>query len=55
MSGAPHEVKLDLAAQGLSNENVQELVGTASKAQKGNAPLKVSLQPFGVYLAEVTK
>jgi alpha-glucosidase len=55
MSGAAHEVKLDLAAQGLSNENVQELMSTASKAQKGNAPLKVSLHPFGVYIAEVTK
>ena len=55
MSATAQESKLDLAVQGLSNETVRELVSTASKAQKGNAPLKVSLQPFGVYMAEVTK
>jgi alpha-glucosidase len=55
MSGAAQESNLDLAAQGLSNEHVRDLVTTASKAQRGKAPLKVSLQPFGVYMGEGTK
>ena len=53
MSGAAQQSSLDLAAQGLSSEKVTELVGTASHAQKGKAALKVSLDPFGVYMAEV--
>ena len=55
MSGAAHESILDLAAHGLSNEKVREVLSTASSAQKGKAPLKVSLQPFGVYMAEVSR
>ena len=55
MSGAAHESILDLAAHGLSNEKVREVLSTASSAQKGKAPLKVLLQPFGVYMAEVSR
>jgi alpha-glucosidase len=55
MSGAAQESNLDLAAQGLSNEKVHDLVTTASTAEKGKASLKVSLQPFGVYMGEATK
>jgi len=55
MSGAAHESTLDLAAQGLSNEKVREVVSTASHAQAGKSSLKVSMEPFGVYMAEVSK
>ena len=55
MSGAAQESTLDLAAQGLANEKVHDLLSTASSTQKGKAPLKVSLQPFGVYMAEVSQ
>ncbi len=54
-SGAAQESNVDLAAQGLSNDKVRELVSTASHAQKGKTPLKITLEPFGVYMAEVTK
>lgn len=55
MSGVAQEANLDLAGQGLSNDQVSDLVTTASKSQKTQAPLKVTLDPFGVYMAEVTK
>ena len=55
MSGAAHESTVDLAAQGFSNDKVHEVVSTAGKAQLGKGPLKVSLEPFGVYMAEVSK
>ena len=55
MSGAAHESTVDLGAQGLSNDKVHEVVSTAGKAQSGKGPLKVSLEPFGVYMAEVSK
>ena len=55
MSGAAQESIVDLGAQGFSNEKVREVVSTASHAQKSKAPLKVSLEPFGVYMAEVSK
>jgi hypothetical protein len=46
---------VDLATQGLSNESAHDVVTAGSTAQKGKSPLKVSLQPFGVYMGEVTK
>jgi alpha-glucosidase len=55
MSGTTQESKLDLAAQGMSNASVRDVVSAQSSAQKSAEALRVSLQPFGVYMAEVGK
>jgi alpha-glucosidase len=55
MSGEAQESNVDLAAQGLSNEKVRDLVNTASHAKRGKAALKVTLDPFGVYVGAVSK
>jgi alpha-glucosidase len=55
MSGEAQESIVDLAAQGLSNEKVRDLVNTASHAKRGKAALKVTLKPFGVYVGGVSK
>ena len=55
MSGNAQQTTIDLSARGLSNDQVRDGVMTGSKAAKSKTALKVSLEPFGVYIGEVGK
>jgi alpha-glucosidase len=55
MSAVAQEPSFDLAGQGLSNSKVHELLSTEDHALKGKSPLHLHLEPFGVYMAEVSQ
>ena len=53
MSSAAQKASFRLAAQGFPSPKVQELLSTAASATTGLSG--ISLEPFGVYIAEISK
>ena len=54
MSAEPQKVSLDLSAQGLKS-TAKTLLTTQNNLQAGGTLAGISLEPFGVYIGEVTK
>jgi alpha-glucosidase len=52
MSASPKKAKFDLAGQGFASASLTSLVSTPKSAAKGG---EVSLEPFGVFIGEVTR
>ena len=52
MSASPRQVKFDLSSQGFASARFKRLVATPQATATGQA---VSLPPFGVYVADVSK
>jgi glycosidase len=52
MSASPQKATFKLADQGLSLTSLKTLVATPQSSAKGS---EVTLEPFGVFIAEVTK
>jgi len=52
MSASPHKATFDLSGEGFASASLKTLVATPQSSAKGN---EVSLEPFGVFIAEVEK
>jgi hypothetical protein len=52
MSDFPRTAKFNLADKGFPSASLKSLVATAHSSAKGT---KVTLEPFGVFIAEVAK
>jgi len=52
MSSSPQKVTFNLADQGFSAGSLKSLIATPQSSAKDG---QVSLEPFGVFIAEVTK
>ncbi len=52
MSASPQEATFNLADKGFASASLKSLIATPQTSAKGN---EVSLEPFGVFIAEVTK
>jgi alpha-glucosidase len=55
MSNTAREPVFDLSAQGFPNTTIKSLLGSGTATKDGKSPLRVKLEPFGVYIAEVGK
>jgi alpha-glucosidase len=52
MSASPKKAKFDLGDKGFASASLKSLVSTPKSTAKGS---EVSLEPFGVFIGEVTK
>jgi hypothetical protein len=52
MSASPQKPSFNLADKGFASANLKTLVATPHSSAKGS---EVTLEPFGVFIAEVTK
>jgi alpha-glucosidase len=55
MSGSTQEIHLDLAAQGFPSPRPKTLLTTLSSSPKPGALRKLTLDPFSVYIGQITK
>jgi alpha-glucosidase len=56
MSASPQKATFNLADKGFASANVKSLVATPQSSSKGSPNgTEVTLEPFGVFIAEVTK
>jgi len=55
MAGSAQEPVFDLSAQGFANAKVKHLLSSGTATKDGKSPLRLKLEPFGVYIAEVGK
>ena len=55
MSGEEQKVSFDLSGQGVASPKTKVLLTTASQPPKDGALKELSLEPFGVYMAEILK
>jgi alpha-glucosidase len=55
MANTAQEPVFDLSAQGFANAKVSSLLSTGSSTNDAKSPLRLKLEPFGVYIAEVSK
>jgi alpha-glucosidase len=55
MSSQPQQVSFDLAAQGFAGQTAHTLFSTAGVKSKAGSLSQLSLQPFAVYIGEVSK
>jgi alpha-glucosidase len=55
MSGDPQKVSFDLSPQGFSSDKAKTLLTTLGEAPKNGSVKQLSLDPFGVYIAAVSK
>jgi alpha-glucosidase len=55
MANTVQEPVFDLSAQGFANAKVKRLLSSGTTTQDGKSPLRLKLEPFGVYIAEVGK
>jgi hypothetical protein len=51
MSSSPQKATFNLADKGFASANLKSLVATPQSSSKGT---EVTLEPFGVFIAEVT-
>jgi hypothetical protein len=51
MSASPQKAKFNLADKGFGSANLKSLVATPNSSAKGT---EVTLEPFGVFIAEVS-
>jgi alpha-glucosidase len=54
MSDAAHEASFDLSKQGFANAKMKTLLANGGSAAAGEAK-KISLEPYGVYIAKLTR
>jgi hypothetical protein len=52
MSASPSKATFDLADKGFASANLKSVVATPQSSAKG---MEVTLEPFGVFIAEVSK
>jgi hypothetical protein len=55
MSANPQKVSFDLAKQGFSSEAAKTLLTTQASLKNASSVKQLSLEPFAVYIGEVTK
>jgi hypothetical protein len=56
MSASPQKATFNLADKGFSSANLKSLVATPQSSATGSSKgTEVTLEPFGVFIAEVTK
>jgi hypothetical protein len=56
MSASPQKATFNLADKGFASANLKSLVATPQSSSKGSPNgTEVTLEPFGVFIAEVTK
>lgn len=55
MSGSTQEINLNLAAQGFPSPKPKTLLTTLSSSPKPRALHKLTLDPFSIYIGQITK
>jgi alpha-glucosidase len=55
MANTAQEPVFDLSAQGFANAKIKDLLSSGTATKEGKSPLRLKLDPFAVYIAEVGK